>query len=189
MGFCSTMFVLKFGLVWSCLVYLSLAQTFTGSWTDQREGGGYGGLLYMCQRGDLVFGAYSEVGLMVGDKNGNTIAGTWVEGGYTVSSCKAGLFFLALSDDGNIFSGWWSCNDDDNDTQYDWAEERVSTTRPTIEQCAELVADDDADNDIKGFWIDPSEQGMRAICSSGDEYQSSYFYVDDDADDDGNNDP
>jgi len=166
------------------------AQNFVGTWTDPIESGGYGGYLHICQDGDKIYGAYSEAGIMYGTMKGNTIRGKWFEGGAFASNCYAGEFFLTLSDNGNIFYGWWTCGNKNPNLVRDtfpWGAQRVSVLRPNMYQCAKLLRTDLDDDDInsgitlEGLWhqegVDNSHE-TRAVClrNSGATYESSYEY-------------
>ena len=88
-----------------------LGQNFAGVWTDFADLGGYGGTLYICQDGDLINGAYSEVGIIFGTVDGNTATGKWVEVGANTRECAYGSFEWSLSQTGEYFTGTYTCED------------------------------------------------------------------------------
>ena len=139
------------------------------SWTDVLEGGGFGGTLYLCFEGNNVHGMYSEYGLVQGNVNGDVITGQWYEGGG--EDCVYGNFRWELSNDGNSFSGFWTCIEDDNE-EFTWDESRIggATTVNNL-SCAVLANSGTVD----GEWGTDTEPFY--ICVDDDEYESSYDFV------------
>jgi len=79
----------------------------SSSWRESR----YGQTLYLCIIDGIVYGAYSEVGILQGIAEGNRISGNFFQGGGVLVSCSTGTFQLSISPAGNAFTGNYVCSD------------------------------------------------------------------------------
>lgn len=144
----------------SVLALVALAQgqsAWEGEWTDSR----YGSSLFFCENDNGFYsGLYTNAGFYWGElsNNGNTMRGTWAEGGFQL--CLEGTFEFTL-DDNDSFSGFYDCTfDDDDDVAPDDDDGRtfvtgvrLSSATPTDLECARLFLDDD-DTDLRGEFFD-----------------------------------
>merc|ERR1711934_173409 len=151
-------------LLLSAIAAVVSAQSFEGAFTDSIYGGGFN----ICVDDDDVFGLYTEFGVIVGKADGNTISGTWYEGG--VGGCLHGPFELQLSDDGSQFDGTWSCHGEE-DVLFPWTGTRLSSVRPDDLECARL----DTDVDLEGEYTSASVPELF-LCTGGDRLTASYSY-------------
>ena len=153
-----------------CVALIVSAQRWTSSsWSDTVESGGYGGTLYICVDGSEVNGAYSEYGIIQGElfDSSSLLSGRFYEGGAGAFSCVTGSFSLKISNDGQTFTGTYTCADDEDGTEYPWDEQRVGNT-PTNLQCAVLGTELAA-----GFFND-GEGYRNYMCIDDNDYEASY---------------
>eukprot|EP01023_Acetabularia_acetabulum_P017844 TRINITY_DN1897_c0_g1_i9.p1 TRINITY_DN1897_c0_g1~~TRINITY_DN1897_c0_g1_i9.p1 ORF type:complete len:323 (-),score=38.76 TRINITY_DN1897_c0_g1_i9:119-1003(-) len=159
---------MRTALVFIFALVCSISCQWTDSvWTDTE----FGGSMYLCIDGDEVHGAYTEYGLVNGHVDGDEIEGFWYEGGGD-GDCLYGPFSWTISNNGNSFSGWWSCIEDDE--QFDWSESRTGGSSNTnTRNCAVLAHD----NDFAGSYLKVSNSSFSVdLCIDDDEYNGSYEY-------------
>eukprot|EP01025_Chloroclados_australasicus_P005009 TRINITY_DN11406_c0_g1_i2.p1 TRINITY_DN11406_c0_g1~~TRINITY_DN11406_c0_g1_i2.p1 ORF type:complete len:299 (+),score=29.85 TRINITY_DN11406_c0_g1_i2:49-897(+) len=128
--------------------------------------------MFLCFDGDEVHGAYTEFGLVNGHVHGNVVEGFWYEGGGGSDTCLYGPFSWTLSDDGNSFSGWWSCIE--GEVQFIWSETKTASSLSTnMENCAVLAHD----KDFQGSYVNVDYYSDSFdLCIDADEYSGSYVY-------------
>ena len=155
-----------------CFVVVSVnGQWSDSSWTDTE----FGGILYLCFDGNTVEGAYSEFGLLQGTlSNSDVITGNFYDAGAGEFSCVTGNFELEISNDGDSFSGFYTCEDDDE--SYDWSETRVGgASSVSSTSCAIL---DSSSSSIAGSFT--NNYGSYSfdvdVCVDDDEYNVSYNF-------------
>jgi hypothetical protein len=112
--------------------------TFEGTYDDE-----YGGNLYVCQNGNVLQGAYSEVGVVNGIVADNKVTGKFFQAGY--SDCNIGTFEWTLTDEG--FEGNYTCNNIPG--TFPWVQKKYDVFRPSDDQCALLY---DGDGSTQGHW-------------------------------------
>lgn len=145
--------------------------TWIGEWTDSE----YGGELAICMNNREVFGLYSEYGVMHGnvvDDDGSEIRGAWYEPGEVGESCLSGLFELSLNGDESSFSGFYTCADDLDQSQFSWRENRLSIDIPSDSQCARLSPTQFDSTTLNGEY--DSGNLRYDICTSTFSYVASF---------------
>jgi len=95
----------------------------------------------------------------------------WYEGGGDSESCLSGPFGWTISNDGNTFTGWWSCVEDDE--EFVWDEVRVGGSDTTNDQNCAVLAHD---ADFAGAFDDTVNDLDFDLCIDDDEYYGSYHY-------------
>jgi len=146
----------------SAIAAVVSAQSFEGSFLESN----YGGALNVCVDDDDVFGFYSEFGVIVGKADGDSISGTWYEGG--IGGCLHGPFDLELTSSG--FNGTWAC-DGEEDVLFYWGGLRLDTVRPDDLECARI----DTDVDLEGEYTS-ADVDQLFLCTGGDSLTASYTY-------------
>jgi len=125
--------------------------TFEGTYDDD-----YGGHLYLCQNGNVLQGAYSEVGIINGVvHNDSTATGKFYQAGF--SDCNIGTFSWTRTDEG--FTGTYTCNNIPG--TFDWTQKKYDVFRPTDDQCALLY---DGDSSTQGHWTLENSQYTLDSC-------------------------
>ena len=149
-------------LVLFCLSACVAAQWTDSTWTDNE----YGGVMYLCFEGSDVSGSYSQYGLVRGERDGSQVTGNWYEVGN--GDCTSGSFVWNLASNGQSFSGYWTCDGEDN-RAYDWNSNRLGGSATTNDvTCAKLRP-----APVSGTWFDGNYK--VDLCVAGDEYKSSYI--------------
>lgn len=161
---------MKVILCLALLCGIALCQSpFEGYWSDSE----YGGTWYLCDgAGSVLYSAYSEVGLAIFRKSGNSAFGVWYEGGGEKQDCITGNIYIELNDAQDKLTGWWSCGS--NGKHHDFEEERLFWSEPSIEQCAKLSTTGYMD----GFYkLDEQVFHWNCMDFSEDTYEASYSYA------------
>eukprot|EP01104_Vermistella_antarctica_P015331 TRINITY_DN5008_c0_g1_i1.p1 TRINITY_DN5008_c0_g1~~TRINITY_DN5008_c0_g1_i1.p1 ORF type:complete len:366 (+),score=60.01 TRINITY_DN5008_c0_g1_i1:34-1131(+) len=144
--------------------------SFVGNYNDPF----FDGTLYICVEGNEVHAAYSEIGIVVGTLDGDTVTGTWYQGSYELNEKTddlSGPFEWTLSDGG--FTGTYGYASDP-DYGGDWSGTLLGDETPTDLQCAFLQS-----TDLTGehHALD-SESGLVVnLCTSAEKLRSSYSFT------------
>ena len=158
---------MKFSVILFAFICSVTCQWTDSSWTDAE----FGGVMYICFDDDEMHGAYSEYGLVIGSRSGDDIEGIWYEGGGGVESCTSGPFGWTISDNGNGFTGWWSCNDDDE--EFNWSETLLGTGETITDLNCPKVSHVDT---FAGSYFDDVSNTEFDICIDDEDYRGSYEY-------------
>jgi len=165
--------LLVLGLAWTAEATSDKDNEWVGTYTDSR----YGGVLSICIRsGDLLYGSYSHVGILVGktEKNGKA-SGSFYEVGAGVRYCAYGSFDLELAKDGSGFTGTIECGDNAKDKR-EWAESVLFDEEPHAADCAVLRPTGSAE----GRWEATDGSAGWRVCvhpgASGGGAASDLFY-------------
>jgi len=89
----------------------------------------YGGVTYACPVGDKLYGVFSNAGFFIGQIDGDTVEGTWYEGGRGDRNDHQGSFRIKLSADNQEFDGFFYRVSQDG-KEYRWHEQRLGAPYP-----------------------------------------------------------
>merc|ERR1719456_150496 len=106
------------------LAALAVAQhpaDWHGSWTANNR---YGGVMYSCPVGNILYGVYSNAGFFEGTISGRTVEGNYWEGGRGYRNDYQGSFRITLAADNNEFDGFYPRVSEDGEERR-WHETRL----------------------------------------------------------------